>query len=221
MVDPYVKLLIPGIPYKTKYGGFGYCSISLIKDNSDTILFDVGHYSIRGEIIKILSKNKINKVFISHLHYDHCLNLDLFLKKGIKIYLNKNEFEYLDNINRNDIYTFKFFKKIIKKNDLNLFDREFHLSKNIYVLKTYGHSIGHSSLVFKKHNKNYIVAGDAIKTFKDFKNIKSSDIVPYDYKQLVKVKRYIASNFNIIIPGHSNVIIDGKKPSNNLTIFDF
>ena len=128
------ELLIPGIPYKTKYGGIGYSSVSVIKDGNDAILFDVGHYAVRGEIIKILQKYKINKVFLSHLHYDHCLNIDLFLNRGIKIYLNKKEWLYLDNIKSGDVFTFKFFNKIIKKNEIILFDKEFNISKNVIVL---------------------------------------------------------------------------------------
>lgn len=215
------KVLIPGQPFKSEYGGFGYCSVSLIKDENDIILFDVGHYAVRAEIKKILNHNKINKVFISHLHYDHCLNLDLFLNKNIKIYIHENEFKYLNNVKKNDIYTFRFLNKIITKRDIVLYDKEFNISKNVSILHTFGHTIGHSSLVFKKGIKKYILAGDAIKTYNDYKDIYNFDMEPYNRQQLINTKKEIIKNFDIIIPGHSNIIIDGKKPKNSFKIFEF
>jgi len=221
MHESSYKLLIPGVPYKTAYGGLGYSSISLISDGQDNIIFDTGHYAVRGEIIKILKKNKINKVFISHLHYDHCLNVDLFIKKGVRIYLNKKEWQYLDKIRPDDIYTFKFFKKIVRRGDIQLFDKEFNISKNVRVLETIGHTAGHSSLSFIKGGKKCIIAGDAIKTYKDYKKIDNFDVTPYDPKKFIATKKYIIDNFDIIIPGHSGVITRGRHMKKKLFLKDF
>ncbi|MCX6793125.1 MAG: MBL fold metallo-hydrolase [Candidatus Falkowbacteria bacterium] len=221
MSQPIVKVIIPGIPLKTKFGGIGYCSISLIKDGKDVILFDVGHYAVREKIIDTLKKYKINKVFISHLHYDHCLNIDLFVKKGIKIYLNEKEFLCLDKIKKEDVYTFKYFKNIVSSKNLVLFNGEFNISKNVSAIETIGHTSGHSSLIFKMKNKHCIVAGDAIKTYKDYKNITSFDVVPFSVSALIKTKKEIVYNFDIIIPGHSGAIINGKKPSEEAVFYEF
>jgi len=221
MAEILYKLLIAGLPYKTKNGGFGYSSISLIRDGKDTILFDVGHYAVRADIIKIIKKYKINKVFLSHLHYDHCLNIDLFLNRGIDIYLNIKEWDYLKNIKPDDIYTFRFFNKIIKRGEIILFDKGFDITKNISVLETIGHTAGHSSLSFIKNKKKYIIAGDAIKTYKDFKNFKKADVLPYDYKRFIETKKYIIENFDIIIPGHSGIIKDGKHKQRRLITKEF
>lgn len=221
MAEVSYKLLIEGLPYKTKNGGLGYSSISLIIDGKDIILFDVGHYAVRADIIKIIKKYKINKVFLSHLHYDHCLNIDLFLNKGVDIYLNVKEWNYLKNVKANDIYTFKFFDKIVKRGDIILFNKKFNITKNVSVLETIGHTAGHSSLSFLKNNKKYIVVGDAIKTYKDFKDFDKADIPPHDYKCFVKTKKYIIENFDIIIPGHSGIIKDGKYKQKKFTVKEF
>lgn len=218
MAKVLYKLLIAGLPYKTKNGGFGYSSISLIKDGKDIILFDVGHYAVREDIIKIIKKYKINKVFLSHLHYDHCLNIDLFLNRGIDIYLNIKEWNYLKNIKPYDIYTFRFFDKIVKKGEIKLFNKSFNITKNVSVLETIGHTAGHSSLSFVKDKNKYIIAGDAIKTYRDFKNFKMADVLPYNYKSFIETKKYIIENFNVIIPGHSDVIKNGKYKPKKLLI---
>jgi glyoxylase-like metal-dependent hydrolase (beta-lactamase superfamily II) len=221
MAEVSYKLLIEGLPYKTKNGGFGYSSISLIKDGKDVILFDVGHYAVRVDILKFIKKYKINKVFLSHLHYDHCLNIDLFLNKGIDIYLNIKEWDYLKNIQSNDIYTFRFFDKIVQKREIILFNENFKITKNVSVFETIGHTAGHSSLSFVKNKKKYIIAGDAIKTYKDFKNFKKADVPPYNYKRFIETKKYIIDNFDIIVPGHAGIIKDGKYKQKRLVTKDF
>lgn len=221
MAEVSYKLLIEGLPYKTKNGGFGYSSISLIRDGNDVILFDVGHYAVRADIVKFIKKYKINKVFLSHLHYDHCLNIDLFLNREIDIYLNIKEWNYLKKIKSNDIYTFRFFDKIVNKREIILFNKNFKITKNISVLETIGHTAGHSSLSFVKNKKKYIIAGDAIKTYKDFKNFKKADVPPYSYKRFIETKKYIIKNFDIIVPGHSGIIKNGKYRQKTIIIKNF
>lgn len=221
MAEVLYKLLIEGLPYKTKGGGLGYSSISLIKDNQDVILFDVGHYAIRENIIKIIKKYKVNKVFLSHLHYDHCLNIDLFLNKEINIYLNIKEWNYLKKIKSDDIYTFKFFDKMVKRKDIVLFDKKFNITNNVSALETIGHTAGHSSLSFIKNKKKYIIAGDAIKTYRDFKEFKKTDVPPYDYKSYIETKKYIIENFDVIILGHAGIIKNRKYKQKKLIVKEF
>lgn len=213
------EVLISGIPFKTEHGGFGYCSITLIKDGEDIVLFDVGHYAVRGEVLKIMEKYNVKKVFLSHLHYDHCVNADLFCKPNIKIYLNKKEFNYLNNIQPQDIYTYKPFKDIVNQDNLILFDDSINITENVKAIETIGHSAGHSSLVFKNGDKNIIIAGDAIKTNDEYAEDGNVSIKPYNSVNYNKTKHYIKQNFDVIILGHDSVIEGGvHRPNDFKTI---
>jgi len=218
---PEIIIVIPGIPFKTNYGGLGYCTISLIKDGGDVVLFDTGHYAVREKIIAIKKEFKINKVFLSHLHYDHCLNIDLFLKLEIKIYLHQKEYQYLNKIKKNDIYTFRYFNKIVNKNDLILFQKDFKLTKNTKVIETIGHTAGHSSIVINQNNEQVLIAGDAIKTLKDYKDLKKTDVEPYDYQKYIKNKKYLKNKFDKIIPGHSGIIKSGVHRVEKPGLYEF
>ena len=70
--------VIKGLNIKPSKGAFGYASVTFIKDENENILFDTGSFGVRKVIYEFLQKEKIDKVFISHLHFDHCSNLDLF-----------------------------------------------------------------------------------------------------------------------------------------------
>lgn len=80
--------IIRGINLKPYKGAFGFSSVTLISDGKENILFDTGSYGVRKEIIELKKNVRIDKVFISHFHFDHCSNLDLF--KNLPIYVQKN-----------------------------------------------------------------------------------------------------------------------------------
>lgn len=220
MKDVSAAVLIPGLPYKTDWGGLGYSSVTLISDGREQILCDVGHYAVRGEMIKIMKRHKITKVFLSHLHYDHCLNADLFADKGIQIYLNHREWDYLEAVEPYDIYTFRFFRKMVKRSALQLFRGNIMISPRVQVLETFGHSAGHSSLIFHSGPLHQIVAGDAIKTFKDYQGA-APDIPPYDRSAFLKTRKYIVDNFDVIVPGHGSIIKQGRSRPNPINLNTF
>ena len=191
-----------GINIKPSKGAFGYASITLLKDGNENILFDTGSYGVRNLIKDLLKKEKIDKLFISHLHFDHCSNLDLF--KDSKIYINEKELKNLfENNDDSDLY--KPLLKIINEYDVNTFNNSINISDNIKVVLTYGHTIGHSSLEFKQGERRVLVAGDAIKSLNDYlsSNEYGNAQNPDGY---IKTKENIKSNYDVIIPGHSDII---------------
>lgn len=204
------KQITKGINIKPEKGSFGYASITLLKDEKETILFDTGSYGVRSVIKDLLKTEKIDKVFISHLHFDHCSNLDLF--KNSKIYINEKELKNLsENDDDSDLY--KPLLKIINDYDIITFNDEINISNNVKVVLTYGHTIGHSSLEFKQGQKKVLIAGDAIKSLNDYLNSNEYGNAN-NPNQYIKTKEQIKNNYDIIIPGHSD-IIDKNNLSNN------
>lgn len=200
MVD--FEQITKGINIKPNKGAFGYASITLLKDGNEKILFDTGSYGVRNVIKDLLKKEKIDKLFISHLHFDHCSNLDLF--RNSKIYINEKELRNLyENNDDSDLY--KPLLKIINEYDVNTFNDEINISDNIKIVLTYGHTVGHSSLEFKQGKRRILVAGDAIKSLNDYLNINKYGNAQNPDKY-IKTKENIKNNYDVIIPGHSDII---------------
>lgn len=213
--------IIKGLNIRPEIGFFGYSSVVSIRDGEETILFDTGGPGVRKFLLDYIQKVKIDKVFISHLHFDHCCNIDLFA--GIPIYLNKVE---LDNLlDKKDEYNNKLVYLVIgdylKKHNFNIFDEKFQLTKDIQAFPTYGHTCGHSSLKFKDgDNRNVILAGDAIETYKEY----LSDKIPngcYNDDEYMKTKKFIIANSDVIIPGHSSAVVNGKSLDDKLKLIYF
>lgn len=214
------KQIIKGLGIRPEIGFFGYSSVTLVKDGEETILFDTGGPGVRGFLLNYIQKVKIDKVFVSHLHFDHCCNIDLFA--GIPIYLNKKELDgLLGNESEFNKLTYLVVNDYLKKNNFILFDKKFQLTKNIEALPTYGHTRGHSSLKFKDNNNcNVILAGDAIETHKEY----LSHEIPsecYNKNDYIKTKKFIITNADIIVPGHSSVVVKGKLKNNKLKLVYF
>lgn len=200
MVD--FEQITKGINIKPNKGAFGYASITLLKDGNEKILFDTGSYGVRNVIKDLLKKEKIDKLFISHLHFDHCSNLDLF--RNSKIYINEKELRNLyENNDDSDLY--KPLLKIINEYDVNTFNDEINISNNTKIVLTYGHTVGHSSLEFKQGKRRILVAGDAIKSLNDYLNINKYGNAQNPDKY-IKTKENIKNNYDVIIPGHSDII---------------
>lgn len=212
--------IIKGLNIRPKVGFFGYSSVILLQDGEEIILFDTGGPGVRGFLFDYIKKSKISKVFLSHLHLDHCCNIDLF--QGIPVYINQREID--DLMQRKEECYNKLVSIVVdnylKNNNFQIFDESFQLTENIQAIATYGHTCGHSSLKFNDGASDVIIAGDAIETYQEY----LSDKVPagcYDEKEYKKTKRFITDNFNVIIPGHSSAIVGGKLLDDKLTLIYF
>jgi N-acyl homoserine lactone hydrolase len=212
--------IVKGLNMRPEVGFFGYSSIILVRDGEETILFDTGGPGVRGFLFNYIKKFKIDKIFISHLHLDHCCNIDLF--PGTPIYLNKTELDGLLR-KKNEIHntlTYFIVSDFLKKNNFQLFDKEFQLTENIRAVLTYGHTCGHSSLKFNDGNKDVILAGDAIETYQEYLSEKIPEDC-HDKDDYIRTKRFIKNNFSIVIPGHSSAIIEGKQPNDKFKLIHF
>ena len=78
-----ITQILPGLSIRTSVGMIGACAITLIENEGKLILIDTGHFGNRTHLIKALENNGIDPknieiVVLTHLHWDHCLNIDLF-----------------------------------------------------------------------------------------------------------------------------------------------
>ena len=174
---------------------------------SKTILFDTGGYNLRSVIINYI--DKIDAVVISHLHFDHCSNLDLFALTDIPIYISKKEIDYYESNLSIDKDLFSYFTYIKSNLNIHLIDGDFCISEDLNILETPGHTPGHISLEVNCSMGKILIAGDSIKTFMDFCNPNFVGNA-FDSNQYIITKKKLKAKYNIIFPGHDSLIKNGK-----------
>ena len=78
-----LDVLTYGFALTTDQGSFGYSTNSLLRVGSHNILIDTGPSSRRPFLVKALKAkgletDDIDIVILTHMHWDHCQNTDLF-----------------------------------------------------------------------------------------------------------------------------------------------
>lgn len=202
----YIQV-IKGLPIRPSKGFFGYSSVTLIKDGDVNILCDTGGYGVRESIDELIKTIKIDKVFITHLHFDHCANIGLF--KDIPIYIHEDEVLEL-NKKQDGLYSdmYAFIKDSMKGLNIISFSTEESLSKNTRIVFTPGHTVGHSSLEVINQGKKIIIAGDAIETYQEYLN--ADHVGDFFNADKYQTSRSLVKQYKTIVPGHSSVIEDGQ-----------
>ncbi|MFO7708118.1 MAG: MBL fold metallo-hydrolase [Desulfobacterales bacterium] len=93
-------ILLPGVPASSARGALGWCSVVLVRGAGQNIIFDTGSHGDRRQLIGALDRldiapADIQSVYLSHFHYDHALNADIF--PNARLLVSVKEWEYVQS----------------------------------------------------------------------------------------------------------------------------
>src|SRR4051812_48623537 len=96
---PDVELLLQGYRIQTDQGSPAFCGVTLVR-STKTILVDVAHTGRRTLLLDQLKQRglrpeDIDLVFLTHAHWDHMLNIDLFT--NAEVLVSTAEYRYAAN----------------------------------------------------------------------------------------------------------------------------
>ncbi len=166
-----IDLLIPGLPAKTDHFLFGICSLLLLRVAGRTIIFDTGPFRVRPMLIEALkalglAPKDIDTVFLTHLHWDHVENLDLFAHA--EIMTPRIEYDYAASPRANDWGTPPYVREILQDMRVTLLpDEEREIFPGVRTLLLPGHSVGLQGLVVDTGHERAVLASDALWSARD------------------------------------------------------
>jgi N-acyl homoserine lactone hydrolase len=210
-----VDLLIPGLPAKADHFLFGICSLLLLRDGKRNILFDCGPFRVRPTLIKALAGHglapeQIDTVFVSHLHWDHIENIDLF--RHAEILVPRLEFDYAAEVRPTDWGTPPYAREMLAGMRITLLeDREQEIFPDVRTLLLPGHSVGLQGLAVKSDEGTRVLASDALWSARDAVR-GHPDVAFFDpAKGQASLSRALAAG-SIFYPGHDRPFTfkDGK-----------
>lgn len=208
------KIVLPGIGASSNRGALGWCSVSLIFSENKTILFDTGSNDDREEFLLGLKKLNINikdidMVFISHLHYDHCCNIELF--DSAKIMVSQRELDYVltgEYKGNDDPYVPWAVVKYFSDRLQTVNDGD-EIAKGVNAMLLPGHTPGSTGLLLE--NEKILFAGDAVKNAWDFTHAIPPKAI-YDRKKGLNSYDSIRDKADLIVPGHGRPFkLKGEK----------
>lgn len=214
MTQNTFQILLPALGASSNRGAMGWCNITLVRTPDRTILFDTGSNDDRAELMDELERigvaaGDIDTVFLSHLHYDHCCNIEVF--ENAEIYVSARELEYV----LSGEYK-KFGDPYIPYGMIKYYEHRFRTfqegdapAAGLRTIALPGHTPGISGLILEK--ERIILTGDAVKNAYDY----THGIPPYAiYNGEIGLESYkkIPAAADVIVPGHGRpfTLKDGK-----------
>lgn len=208
-------VLVEGSSVAFEGGFFGISSIVLVTSGNSRVLFDCGHGVTRKLLIdalcaRSLKPRDIDLIVLSHGHFDHVLNLDLF--PGTSVVMSRNEREYIEAPFEHDWVTPRYLPDLLEGRELYLTSGEQEVLPGVLVFPTPGHSPGHISVQLQTPTGTVVLAADALKTAREASNRKP-DLEFDPQKRGGASLEEVLRRAQIIIPGHFpqlSVDADGK-----------
>jgi|SRR5208283_3507227 len=161
---PQIEILLSGFPGTSSRGFLGWSGCYLLTTaRGRRLLFDTAGYNERATVINSLSRlsaapQDVDFVVLSHLHFDHAANWDLF--PNAEIIVHEREIAYADSGGA-DGAVLRYHTPVLRAcGRLRLISAETALEDGVQVIPVPGHTPGCIALSVGKE----ILCGDALKS---------------------------------------------------------
>ena len=160
-----LEVLTYGFTLMTNQGSVGYSTNSLLSYGNQTILVDTGPPSRRGLLVESLKEHgmtpaDVDIVILTHLHWDHCLNTDLF--KNSRILVHPVELDYARNPNPGDHACATYVADMLARLKVEPVSEGDAVVDGLTIMDTPGHTKGHISVQAELDGEKTLIAGDAL-----------------------------------------------------------
>jgi len=165
-----LDIVMQGSSFRTNLTSLGICTIALIREK-DNVLLDTGHFGNRRQVLDALkslglSPSDIDRVILTHSHWDHALNLEIFSHATVLI--NSKELAHIRSVKGGDWATPSAVGLIMGRMKTQTTTGDQALSDDIRVIETPGHSPGHQSVLVRTEKGTALLTGDAMPTLRSY-----------------------------------------------------
>lgn len=170
-MTPRYEILVQGNNLRLRDDFLGLSTITLIECDGGPILVDTGGYVSRLGLMKALkdrglTPDDIRVVFLTHLHFDHSHNIDLFPRS--KVLVSRREWDYAANPHPDDLMMPWGIHAQLETHDLELIEGEGSLARGVDFFPAPGHTPGCYALELDIADRGLVIlAEDAIKYAKE------------------------------------------------------
>src|SRR5918911_5004913 len=159
---PRVDLVVPGFTIRSDQTRLGLSTVTLVRGQRTTVV-DAAIYGRRTWIVERLralgvAPEQVDSLVLTHLHWDHMQNFDLF--PNATIYVHPAELEYAKG--RADWATMRYVGAALTERKVEAVTEGDEIEPGVCVLDTPGHTGGSMSLVVDTPEGAVGIVGDAL-----------------------------------------------------------
>ncbi|MDQ0391598.1 MBL fold metallo-hydrolase [Labrys monachus] len=203
-MKPDYELLVRGNNLRLKDDFLGMSNVTLIQGPSGPILFDTGGYISRLGLLKALDARGLKPadiplVFLSHLHFDHAHNVDLFAHAEFLV--SRREWDYVGAPHPDDLLVPWGIREQLSKSRVTLIEGEGQIDRGIGFFPAPGHTPGCFAIELDTERGTTVIAGDAIKYAKEA-ILRRCDMAFDEIEVGTATIRNILDRADRIMPGH-------------------
>ncbi len=208
-----LDVLTYGFAFTSDQGGLGWSTISLLTTGNRRILIDTGPASRRALLADALrSRNlgfeDVDTVILTHMHWDHCQNTDLF--PNARILVHPKELDYNRNPSKRDVMAASYLADMMGKLKVEPVSDGDSVAEGVSIIDTPGHTKGHIGVVVEVGDDRVLVAGDALP---DSGTVRRG--MPYnvfwDVKEATESVEKMLDASSVFYPGHDRPFrLDGE-----------
>ena len=160
-----IDVLTYGFSLVSDQGPFGFSTISLLTVGGRRVLVDTGPASRRTMLVETLrgrglSPEEIDLVVLTHMHWDHCANADLF--PNARVLVHPKEIDYANNPRRGDHNVASYYADMLSRLRVEPVSDGDRIVEGVSVMDTPGHTKGHVSVSVSVDGRDVLVSGDAM-----------------------------------------------------------
>ena len=203
---PEIEVLAQGFGTSSNEGRLSLCAVTLIK-GEHTTLVDVGYQARRVLVVERLAERgltlaDIDRVVLTHGHWDHTLNALMF--PNAEIIMSADEYEYVHHIDPRDPATPLYTPDILRraKQVTTVRDGE-ELEAGVRVMAVPGHSPGSLAVLVETPDGIAGMVGDALPSRNAaMAPVPSAGQVFFDEEAAERSARRIIDTCQVVYPGH-------------------
>lgn len=209
---PTYEVILSGYPGTSNRGVLGWSSIVAVRAVPLTVLFDTGSAADRKGLLAGLARVglepvRVDVVVISHLHFDHASNAELF--PNSKVIVHETEIDYALCHGATDLGLSAWLTSGLMSMAPQIVAEELELSPGVRIINTPGHTAGHISLMIESEEGVVVLAGDALKDRTEAADKHSPSA--FDPDAGAASIRRILDLADVVIPGHDTALRVGPR----------
>lgn len=196
--------LLEGYGFGSDQGIVGFCSVFLVRAGGQTIVFDTAHVGRRLVLQAALaaagvSAAQVDHVVLSHAHWDHVQNIDLFPNADLMIH--PDERRYTHRPHANDWATPAWTGAVIETAPITEVGDGLQIAPGVTVVDVAGHSPGSIALAVETNEGVACLSGDALH-FAEVSQTRKNPLVFWDDEQATRSIARMIQMADVIYPGH-------------------